>query len=165
MLCYIRNTVEFFFNFKMSGTPLCHASEVFNIQNGGFFRKNIVYFDFRRNLLVWEKNVCAQSERALKNLRFLFFTRPCSLKTVACTRGPGHKIQDGRQAPDMVTINFFLWEINSKFFFLAWGFGVLGIQCNYFEYCPRGILVNSAFFSHFSAVFKHFSLYFIYFST
>ena len=38
------------------------------------------------------------------------------------------KIQDGRQEPDMVTLTFFLWEINPKFFFPAWGFWVLGMQ-------------------------------------
>ena len=32
---------------------------------------------------------------------------------------PGPKFQNGRQAPDMVTLTFFLCEINPKFFFLA----------------------------------------------
>ena len=31
----------------MSGTPLLHASEVFNIQNGGFFRKNNSFLIFQ----------------------------------------------------------------------------------------------------------------------
>ena len=58
----------------------------------------------------------------------------------------GPKIQDGGQARDMVTLTFFLWEINPKFFFLAWGFWVLGMQWNYFENRGRGILANSADF-------------------
>ena len=61
----------------------------------------------------------------------------------------GAKIQDGRQAPDMVTLTFFLWEITSKFLFLAWGLLVLAMQQNYFENRGRGILANSAIFSFF----------------
>ena len=61
----------------------------------------------------------------------------------------GAKIQDGRQAPDMVTLTFFLWEITSKFLFLAWGLWVLAMQQNYFENRGRGILANSAIFSFF----------------
>ena len=49
----------------------------------------------------------------------------------------------------MVTLTFFLWEITSKFFFLAWGFGLLAMRRNYFENRGRGILVNSAIFSLF----------------
>ena len=59
------------------------------------------------------------------------------------------KIQDGGEAPDMVTLTFFLWEITSKFFFLAWGLWVLAMQQNYFENRGRGILANSAIFSLF----------------
>ena len=31
----------------------------------------------------------------------------------------GPKIQNGRQVPDMAFLTFFLWEINSKLFFLT----------------------------------------------
>ena len=56
--------------------------------------------------------------------------------------GPRAKIQDGRHAPDMVTLTFFLWEITSKFFLLAWGLWLLAMQQNYFKHRGRGILVN-----------------------
>jgi hypothetical protein len=59
------------------------------------------------------------------------------------------KIQDGGEAPDMVTLTFFLWEITSKFFLLAWGLWLLAMQQNYFKNRGRGILVNSAIFRFF----------------
>ena len=40
------------------------------------------------------------------------------------------KIQDGGEAPDMVILTFFLWEITSKFFFLPWGLWLLAMQQN-----------------------------------
>ena len=43
------------------------------------------------------------------------------------------KIQDGGEAPDMVTLTFFLWEITSKFFFLPWGLWLLAMQQNYIK--------------------------------
>ena len=59
------------------------------------------------------------------------------------------KIQDGGEAPDMVTLTFILWEITSKLFLLAWGLWLL--QCNktIFKNRGRGILVNSAIFRFF----------------
>ena len=60
--------------------------------------------------------------------------------------GSTAQIQDGRQARDMAHLTFFLWEITSKFFFLAWGFGLLAMRRNYFENRVRGILANSAIF-------------------
>ena len=59
------------------------------------------------------------------------------------------KIQDGGEAPDMVTLTFFLWEITSKFFLLAWGLWLLPMQQNYFKNRGRGILANSAIFRFF----------------
>ena len=43
-----------------------------------------------------------------------------------CTIFLGPKIQDGCQAPDMVTLTFFLWEITSKLFFSSMGFMATG---------------------------------------
>ena len=47
------------------------------------------------------------------------------------------KIQNGSQAPDMVRLTFFLWEITQKFFFLAWGFHILATRKNIFRH-PGG---------------------------
>ena len=61
----------------------------------------------------------------------------------------GAEIQNGGQSSQVVTLTFFLWEIISKFFFLAWGLWLLAMQQNYFENRGRGILANSAIFSFF----------------
>ena len=58
------------------------------------------------------------------------------------------KIQNGSQAPDMVRLTFFLWEITQKFFFLAWGFHILATRKNNFchpggsQWAPGGLLAR-----------------------
>ena len=58
------------------------------------------------------------------------------------------QIQNGAQAPDMVRLTFFLWEITQKFFFLAWGFHILATRKNNFchpggsQWGPGGFLAR-----------------------
>ena len=55
--------------------------------------------------------------------------------------------QNGGEALGMVKLTFFLWEINRKFFFLAWGIHTLATQkknifCHPggFQWAPEGLL-------------------------
>ena len=58
------------------------------------------------------------------------------------------KIQYGRQIHGLVIQTFFLWKINRKFFFLAWGFHILATQKNNFchlggsQWAPGGLLAR-----------------------
>ena len=96
-----------------------------------------------------------------KHLRPTILLRISNIKRkkIGSCYGLGPKIQDGRQAGDMVTLTFFLWEINSKFFFLAQGFGVLAMRWNYLQPCARGIQLNSAEFDHFLRFISIFPLF------
>ena len=61
------------------------------------------------------------------------------------------KNQYGGQAPGLVTPTFFLWEINQKFFFLAWGFHILATQKNNFCHPGGSQWGPGAFWAHIRA--------------
>ena len=56
--------------------------------------------------------------------------------------------QNGGEAVGMVKLTFFLWEINRKFFFLAWGIHILATRKNNFchpgesQWAPGGLLAR-----------------------
>ena len=78
-----------------SGPGLCHKSNISVLLWNKHESFRHVSWIYNENNWLW----CHQ--------KFAFFPRNLA------------KIQDGGQARDMVQLTFFLWEINSKFFFLG----------------------------------------------
>ena len=66
------------------------------------------------------------------------------------------KIQDGRHAPGMARLTFFIWEITSKFFFQSYSFYVLGMRWNHLKSCARGISTEFGDFHIFCGIYSIF---------
>ena len=84
----------------------------------------------------------------------LGFAAHCSIIRIIGKTANSHK------ALDMGHLTFFLWEINSIFLLLTYGFGVLAMRWNHLEHCARGILAE---FGGFDDFLKHFLWIYHYF--